>query len=349
MSVILSEVEILDRIKSNKVEPLVTFLCITYNQEDYIEQSIIGFLKQKTLFPYEILIHDDSSTDGTRDIIESYRLRYPNIIRCIYQTDNKYSQGLSPILIAAKECKSDYIAICEGDDYWVNENKIQNQFDFMMKDTSISMVVSPGRLESKGKILSQTQGFYGPKSKVIAAQDILNISGQFAPTASYLIKKEYLICSMEFFIDAPVGDLFIELYSAALGKLVYFPEVSSVYRLASKNSFTNQMLKGELTSKVKFILSMEKAIEKSKKIEALKELDWSIKLSLLYYNLSILYIDNRDFEGFSRAIEKSYSYKETKGIRKLLIYCKGSKFLLFNVCRPLINSRKKYVSILKGI
>lgn len=349
MSVIPSEIEILDRIKSNKVEPLVTFLCIAYNQEDYIEQCIIGFLRQKTLFPYEILIHDDSSTDGTRDIIESYRLRYPNIIRCIYQTDNQYSQGLSPILIAAKECKSDYIAICEGDDYWVDENKIQSQFDFMMKDTSISMVLSPGKLESKGKILNQTQGFYGTKSKVIAAQEILNIGGQFAPTASYLIKKDYLVCSMEFFIDAPVGDLFIELYSAAIGKLVYFPEVGSVYRLASKNSFTSRMLKSELENKIKFILAMEQAIQKSKKLEDLKELDWSVKLSLLYYNLAILYINNKDFEGFSRAINKSYSYKKTQGIRKLLIYCKGSKFLLFNVCRPLINSRKKYVSILKDV
>lgn len=349
MSVIPSEIEILDRIRFNKVEPVVTFLCITYNQEDYIEQSIIGLLKQKTLFPYEIIIHDDSSTDGTKDIIESYRLRYPNIIRCIYQTDNKYSQGLSPILIAAKECRSDYIAICEGDDYWVNENKIQNQFDFMRKDTSISMVVSPGKLESKGKILSQLQGFYGTVSKVIAPQEILDIGGQFAPTASYLIKKDYLIRSMEFFIDAPVGDLFIELYSAALGNVVYFPEVGSVYRLASKNSFTNQMLKNELTSKVKFILSMEKAIEKSRKLEALKDLDWSIKLSLLYYNLSILYIDNRDFEGFSRAIEKSYSYKKTQGIRKLLIYCKDSRFLVFNICRPLISGRKRFISILKGV
>ena len=213
-----SEAEILSRFKGKSTKPLVTFLCITYNQENYIEQTIKGFLKQKTSFPYEILIHDDQSTDSTKSIIESYRLRYPNIMRCIYQDENQYSKGISPIVIAGIECISVYVALCEGDDYWINEKKIENQLKLIMSDKSISMVVSPGKLEQDGKILSELHCYYGAKNQNVNAQDILDITGQFAPTASYLLKKSFLINAINMFKKAPVDDTFIELYSAVFGK-----------------------------------------------------------------------------------------------------------------------------------
>lgn len=340
MRTLLSEDEILNRVKSDWTKPLVTFLCITYNQEDYIEQTIVGFLEQKTSFPYEILIHDDKSTDDTKNIIERYRIKYPNIIRCIYQEENKYSQGLSPIVIAGKECKADYVALCEGDDYWINENKIENQFKLMMSDESISMVVSPGKLERNGKMLSNLHCYYGPENKSITAQDILNVTGQFAPTASYLLKTEFLVKSRELFIKAPVGDLFIELYCAVYGKVVYFPEVGSVYRVSAKGSWSENMASNLINNQVKFISSMEKAIENSKGVQGFEFLDWSRKLAAMYYTLSIYYIKSKMFNDFKNAIIKSHAYA---------VVAKQQNFLfLFKDFMPFIYEFSRLMSFLRN-
>lgn len=71
----------------------VSICCITYNHEKYIRKTLDGFLMQKTNFNYEIIIHDDASTDGTQDIIKEYQNKYPDIFKLIIQTDNQYSKG----------------------------------------------------------------------------------------------------------------------------------------------------------------------------------------------------------------------------------------------------------------
>lgn len=344
---LLSEFEILDRVKADWSNPSVTFLCTTYNQEDYIGQTIESFLAQKTSFPYQILIHDDKSTDGTKNVIESYRLRYPNIMKCIYQDENKYSQGISPILIAAKESDGDYIALCEGDDYWNNEDKIENQFNLMMSDDSISMVVAPGERLRDGELLSDLHCYYGPNEKSVTAQDILNVPGMFAPTPSYMVKKSYLINAEEAFIGAPVRDTFIELYCAVFGKLVYSPEVGSVYRLAAKNSWSETMARNKIDNQLKFIDSMQKTIEKSRKIKGFEDLDWSVKLSAMYYTLALYYLKEKEFEHFSKAIEKSYNYSFIFRQQKMLFYLKDHMYLIYDSFYPLLLLRRKLKVVLR--
>jgi glycosyltransferase involved in cell wall biosynthesis len=113
-------------------DPLVSICCITYNHEKYIQQCLEGFLIQKTTFLFEILIHDDASTDRTADIIREYETKYPDIIKPIYQTENQYSKG---VIVSAvynwPRAKGKYIALCEGDDYWIDSYKLQKQVDFM--------------------------------------------------------------------------------------------------------------------------------------------------------------------------------------------------------------------------
>lgn len=114
--------------------PLVSVRCVTYNHAPYIEDAIKGFLIQETTFPIEIWIHDDASTDGTREIVEEYQSRYPKIIKTILQRENQYSKNVKPGIILTRECKGKYIAVCEGDDYWTDPNKLQIQVDFLEKN-----------------------------------------------------------------------------------------------------------------------------------------------------------------------------------------------------------------------
>jgi glycosyltransferase involved in cell wall biosynthesis len=112
---------------------LVSICSITYNHEPYIRQCLDGFLMQKTNFKYEIIIHDDASTDGTAEIIKEYAERYPDLITPVFQTENQYSKGLRGFYakFVFPRAKGKYIALCEGDDYWTDPLKLQKQVDFL--------------------------------------------------------------------------------------------------------------------------------------------------------------------------------------------------------------------------
>ncbi len=341
MKVLITEHEIMGKVSSDWNKPQVTFMCTTYNQESYIEEAIIGFLNQKTTFPYEIIIHDDCSIDGTREVIEKYQKKYPNIIRSIFQVENQYSKGNSVSEIAAHQARAEYIASCEGDDYWTNEDKIQKQFELMLSDSTISMIVTPGKVEVGGKILDKIEGFHGDHVKTISAQDILNMRESLAPTASYFVKKEYLLKTKSLFRRAPVGDLFIELYCAANGKLVYLPEVSCVYRCMAKNSWSERMSR-DIGNAVRHTESMKKIINESKDIQGFENLDWSAKLSQSYFNLAALHFKSKKFTEYRKYIDISNSYKKLHGKQRILLYSKTVAPTLYLVIMAAIKLRKKF-------
>lgn len=111
---------------------MVTIRCITYNHEPYIRQCLEGFVMQKTNFRFEAIVHDDASTDGTADIIREYAEKYPDIIKPIYETENQYSKHDGSLdRIMNDHTHGKYVAICEGDDYWIDPLKLQKQVDFL--------------------------------------------------------------------------------------------------------------------------------------------------------------------------------------------------------------------------
>jgi len=111
-------------------KPRVSILCSTYNHEKYIGQALDSFLMQKTNFDFEILIHDDASTDNTVNIINKYVNKHPNIIRTIFQKQNQFSKGTRGMMtkFLLPKAKGKYIALCNGDDFFTDINKLQIQF-----------------------------------------------------------------------------------------------------------------------------------------------------------------------------------------------------------------------------
>jgi glycosyltransferase involved in cell wall biosynthesis len=111
---------------------MVSICCAAYNHEEYIAAALDGFLMQKADFSYEILVHDDASTDNTAKIIKEYEQNYPDIIKPIYQTENQYSKKVKiSSAYNFPRAKGKYIAWCEGDDYWTDPLKLQTQVDYM--------------------------------------------------------------------------------------------------------------------------------------------------------------------------------------------------------------------------
>ena len=104
---------------------------MAYNHEQYLREAIESFLMQETTFPVEILIHEDASTDSTPAIVAEYAARYPKLIRAIIQRVNQYSRGNRPLQLMGQMSRGKYVAICEGDDYWTSEAKLQIQFEML--------------------------------------------------------------------------------------------------------------------------------------------------------------------------------------------------------------------------
>lgn len=116
---------------SGKNTPVVSVLCATFNHSSYIRDAIEGFLAQETDFPFEVIIHDDASTDDTAEIVKDYASRFSKIIKPVYQSENQYSKGQRIIGIMLQKAIGKYIAVCEGDDYWRDNRKLQKQVFFL--------------------------------------------------------------------------------------------------------------------------------------------------------------------------------------------------------------------------
>ena len=115
-------------------QPIVTVWCLAYNQKDFIRDALEGFVMQKTTFPFEVIVHDDASTDGTTAIVQEYARQYPEIIKPVIETENQWQKGGLKYIIHIMNEKyrnGKYIAFCEGDDYWTIPDKLQRQIDFL--------------------------------------------------------------------------------------------------------------------------------------------------------------------------------------------------------------------------
>ena len=124
----------------NDNQVIVSISCITYNHAPYIRQCLDGFLMQQTNFAYEVLIHDDASTDGTTEIIKEYETKYPDIIKPIYEDENQWVKGRrGSAVFNFPRARGKYIALCEGDDYWTDPMKLQKQVDYLDAHRDLAM------------------------------------------------------------------------------------------------------------------------------------------------------------------------------------------------------------------
>lgn len=111
-------------------KPLVSVLCATYNHQRFLASALAGFLNQATTFPFEIIFRDDGSSDGTVADLKKYQTEYPSLIRLILEPQNTFNIS-SPVQEMRRRSNAKYVAICDGDDFWVQDDKLQRQFDFL--------------------------------------------------------------------------------------------------------------------------------------------------------------------------------------------------------------------------
>lgn len=220
---------------------VVSIICDTYNHGPYIRDALEGFVKQKTNFTYEVLIHDDASTDQTAEIIREYEKRYPEIIKAIYQKENQYSQGINVVSeYQVPRIQGKYVAYCEGDDYWTDPDKLQKQFDAMESHPDVDMCAHAAmrRRARDGRNI----GLIAPSNSetIFDTGTVIRGGGDFVATNTLFFRSGLVTNPPAFRIKCPL-DYALQIQGSMRGGMLYLPYDMSVYRVSVPGSWTERI------------------------------------------------------------------------------------------------------------
>ncbi|WP_262966585.1 glycosyltransferase family 2 protein [Methylobacter psychrophilus] len=210
--------------------PVVSVHMITYNHGLYLAKAIEGVIAQKSDFPIELIIGEDCSTDNTRQIALDYQRRYPQLIRVIYSNENiGMMKNVRRVLNA---CRGQYVALCEGDDYWIDPEKLSEQVATLsrLKNIDITFHSCYLKYEKQGKeVLSSV---CSPVDRIFTLPEIIIGRGDFMPTASILARRSTLMSIQNWFkiTKPPIGDYFMQVFGSRNGGAYYINKPMSVYR-----------------------------------------------------------------------------------------------------------------------
>lgn len=216
--------------------PLVSISCITYNHKEFIQDALNGFIMQETNFPFEVLVHDDCSTDGTTDVIREYAEKYPDIIKPLYEQENQYQNGkpYGTRVWNLPRAKGKYIAMCEGDDYWTDPLKLQKQVDFLESHPEYGMCYTRVQYYDQQKL--KVRATWGGSNETFEDLLIKNT----VPTLTAIIKTDlFRKYHNEQFPDKHnwlMGDYPLWLYVSAISKIKFSPEITGIYRVLSNSA-----------------------------------------------------------------------------------------------------------------
>lgn len=224
---------------------IVNIFCITYNQVLYIRDALDGFLKQKTNFEYNVFVYDDASTDGTTEVLLEYQKNYPDIFRIYISERNRWKDKDRKDFIHKLKLDNldgKYIALCEGDDYWIDENKLQTQVDYMEAHQKCSLYIHNCLwLDCTNNTFREADTFDIADEGDVDVDELILEKNAHPATASFMYRSK-LHNEPSFFFNSSVGDYTVLLLAAANGKVHYNSKAMSVYRSKSQGSYTNMLI-----------------------------------------------------------------------------------------------------------
>lgn len=291
---------------------VVSISCITYNHAPFIRQCLDGFMMQKTDFAFEVLIHDDASTDGTTEIIKEYEARYPDVIKPIYEEENQWVKGRrGSAVFNFPRARGKYIALCEGDDYWTDPLKLQKQVDFLEKNPEYVMC------SHRFKQLDYETGelkndWYGQLENDIryTLDTIVSFKEWYTQPLSVLYRREAL--KIDILLRHTYSrDIVLFYHLLKEGSGMMFNDVMGVYRKHSSGIWTSSSFAMQRTSDIKACLSIYDVEKSPKAFEMLYNRAIQCRrmgLKYVYLNRNLLY------ETY-RVIYKHY------GLIKVLLTC----------------------------
>jgi glycosyltransferase involved in cell wall biosynthesis len=217
--------------------PKVSVEVITYNQAQFIAQALDSVLNQKASFEWEIVVGDDCSTDGTREILRSYADRYPERIRLLLHPrrlgPHKLGlEGKNNLLATYGACRGEYVALLEGDDYWTDDYKLEKQVRFLETHPSCSLCGHPVAVEYSDARGQHWGTAIGESSKrIYSVEDFLRLDTkpQMA-TPSMLFRRRSLRKLPAWFAEVFNGDYALQVLLAEQGDVGFLPDCMAAHR-----------------------------------------------------------------------------------------------------------------------
>ncbi|ENN9982453.1 TPA: glycosyltransferase [Vibrio vulnificus] len=245
----------------NEVEKqniMVSVIIVAYKHERFLAETLHSITQQKTNFPVEVIIHDDCTPGLSmlfyQDLVSSSDVP----VTVVFQNENRVSQGngFDPLIFSKEFAKGKYVAICEGDDYWIDPYKLQKQYDAMVENPEILGCFHPAYSEDpdgERKIIAQHKN----EKYIFSTHDIIIGDGAFCPTASLFLNKIVLDrYTDELLLSMPCGDYFTQVLSSYPKGLIFLPDVMSVYRINHPGSFTHDFSQSGYEKKIEFYSRM---------------------------------------------------------------------------------------------
>ncbi|MCC6383990.1 MAG: glycosyltransferase [Bacteroidia bacterium] len=218
---------------------MVSICCLTYNHENHIKKALDGFLMQKTDFPYEIVIHDDASTDGTAQVIREYEQKYPAIFKTLYQTENqksKFRTGMNQRFNFPR-ATGKYIALCEGDDYWIDPYKLQKQVAFLEQHPDYGLIHTDAKkYDLKTGVLWESDMKKYHPGKRANLLDALFACEYPVFTCTAVFRRELAEYAAQFKNEFAAGDYFMWFHLVAKTKFKFLPEVTAVRQVLEESA-----------------------------------------------------------------------------------------------------------------
>ena len=299
--------------------PLVSICCVTYNHEKYIRQTLEGFVIQQTTFPFEIIIYDDASTDSTQDIIREFVEKHSHLFKPIYQKENQFSKvksGMNP-RFTFPHSRGKYIALCEGDDYWIDSLKLQKQVNFLEANPEYNICFHNAVISIENII--QDERIYKPnRKKDITILDLLR--GDYTKTCCSVFRYNHGMFEGRFELLQDTVMFMICLENDA--KAYYLDEVMAVYRIHEGGVCGFKSKLNKLMSSVKIYEHLLTTYTQQNYNKIINN-----KLKKLSVEISFIYLKDKDLKAFFNWQKISFRYYSSSSYK---IYFKLFRKYFFN-------------------
>lgn len=323
---------------------------LSFNHGKYIEQALTSILNQKTEFGFEILLHDDASTDNSQEIIKKYQQSYPNIIKPILQKENQYSRGVHPSThYNYPRANLEYIAICEGDDCWLDDTKLQTQIELLEehKEINFSFHQAIRKHYLRSDVPDKIIGVYGDSNKIVPYNDIIFRTQGWIPYASCIFRKPAKDIFFEFIRNRSyltVGDLYFQFFGSLFGGAIYIAKPMSLYRFATPGSWTKEASENQ-TKKAKHEVAMIRSYYEINELTNNK-IETEIN-KLILQRLLWLFNPTKIHENDSPILYKTHTLQQEiideLGLKQLLTHFEIAKNHILNKLKKINTSKSNLI------
>jgi glycosyltransferase involved in cell wall biosynthesis len=325
-----SEAELIRRWKGvDASSPLVSVVCCTFNHARYIDSALKSFFAQITNFTFEVVVQNDASTDDTEIIIAEWEKKFPTLLRVFNHKENKFKQGIKPGLLAISRARGIYVAMCDGDDCWLDPHKLQKQYDALLRHPNIDLCFHPANEHRNGKFHSVINDYYC-EEKIIPFERVVEGRGGYIPTASIFIRRSSIMPFPDWLIEqAPVGDVFIQALGATKGGAIFLPDRMSTYNRFTVGSATARNLRRSSLEQIATQADRYGACysQLAEGLSKKQRISCRAALSQFLFDLSVKALDAGYVELFKSLFDRAWPDMKDKNIFARLVW--GARYVHF--------------------